>query len=106
MRTMCILLLALASMAQRSQAEETPVVAADATNRFQIKGMSCDGCARGIASELKRVPGVVSVQVVFTNKLAVVAHNTNQVSAEQLRKVIVDSGYEASLIQSRKPKSH
>ncbi|MFO1498206.1 MAG: heavy metal-associated domain-containing protein [Verrucomicrobiota bacterium] len=106
MRTMFSLLLALASICPRPQAEEASAGAPNATNQFQIKGMSCDGCARGIASELQRVRGVFSAEVTFSNKLAIVAYNTNRVSAEALGKVILDAGYEARLITTRKPKSH
>jgi len=87
-----------------TQAEDSPSVTANATNRFKITGMSCDGCARGIASELKRTPGVAFAEVTFSNRLAVVAYDTNRVSAKGLSKVIVDSGYEAKLLKPEKSK--
>jgi copper chaperone CopZ len=87
-------------------AEDGPAVTANATNRFTITGMSCDGCAHGIASELKRTPGVVTADVAFSNKLAVVAYDTNRVSTDGLKKVIVEAGYEAKLIKPRKAKQH
>ena len=68
--------------------------------------MGCDGCASGIASELKRLPGVVYAQVTFSNNLAVVAYDTNRVSAEGLKKAIVEAGYEAKLIKPRKDTRH
>lgn len=70
----------------------TPVVA-NATNRFAVTGMHCDGCAKGIASELKRAPGVAAATVSFTNKLAVVAYDTNRTTLKALQKVIVEAGY-------------
>ena len=68
---------------------------ANATNRFLVSGMHCDGCAQGIASELKRAPGVALASVSFSNKLAVIAYDTNRISAKGLKKVIVEAGFEA-----------
>ena len=36
---------------------------ANATNTFAVTGMHCDGCAKGITSELKRTPGVITATV-------------------------------------------
>ena len=73
----------------------TPNTFANATNRFVVTGMSCNGCAQGITSELKRVPGVAFASVSFTNKLAIIAYDTNRISAAGLKKVIVEAGFEA-----------
>lgn len=72
-----------------------PNTVANATNRFVVSGMHCDGCAQGIASELTRAPGVAFASVSFSNKLAVIAYDTNRVSAKRLREVIVGAGYGA-----------
>jgi copper chaperone CopZ len=72
-----------------------PNVVANATNRFVVSGMHCDGCAQGITSELKRAPGVALASVSFSNKLAVIAYDTNRISASGLKKVIVEAGFEA-----------
>ena len=105
MKTRFILLLAITALAP-VLAAEIPSATANATNQFKVIGMSCDGCARGVASELKRVPGVASVEVTFSNRLAIVAYDMNRVSAEKLRKTIVDAGYEAKLIPAQKTKRH
>lgn len=76
------------------RALSTPVVA-NATNRFTVTGMHCDGCAKGIASELKRAAGVATATVSFTNKVAVVAYDTNRTTVKALQKVIVEAGYGA-----------
>lgn len=90
----------LASLAAASvRAGENPPPVANATNRFSIRGMSCDGCARGIQSELKAVPGVLAAEVSFSNKVAVAIYDTNQTTVDGLRKVIVDAGYRAKLIK-------
>lgn len=71
-----------------------PVVA-NAANRFTVTGRHRDGCAKGITSELKRAPGVVTATVSFTNKLAVVAYDTNRTTVKALQKAIVEAGYGA-----------
>jgi copper chaperone CopZ len=68
---------------------------ANATNRFAVTGMDCNHCALGIGSELRRVRGVATAEVSFTNGLAVVAYDTNKVSTKKLVKVIKEAGYEA-----------
>jgi copper chaperone CopZ len=77
--------------------------AANATNWLAISGMHCEGCARGITSELKRTPGVVRAEVSFTNKLAVVAYDTNRVSLKTLQDVIAQAGYAAKPAKPPKP---
>ena len=72
---------------------------ANTTNRFAITGMHCDGCAGGLTAELKETRGVTFAQVTLSNKLAVVAFDTNKVSTAQLTKAIKTAGFEASLIK-------
>jgi len=105
MKKRFILVLAISALSPVIMAEVSNATA-NATNQFKVTGMSCDGCARGIASELKRVPGVVSADVTFSNKLAVVAYDTNRVSADGLKKAIVEAGYDAKLIKPSKAIRH
>ena len=44
---------------------------------------------------MKRAPGVAFASVSFSNKLAVIAYDTNRISAAGLKKVIVEAGFEA-----------
>jgi copper chaperone CopZ len=76
-----------------------PSQTANRTNQFKVIGMHCDGCAKGITSELKRSPGVVTATVTFSNQLAVVAFDTNHTSSAQLIKVIGEAGYQAQPAQ-------
>jgi copper chaperone CopZ len=68
---------------------------ANATNEFTITGMHCNGCAQGLGSELQRARGVASATVSFTNRLAVVAYNTNRTSTAKLITVIEEAGFKA-----------
>lgn len=82
------------NLAVSTSAEPTPATA-NRTNWFKVSGMHCNGCAGGIRSELRRTAGVADVTVSFTNQLAMVAFDTNRVSAKQLIKVIEEAGYGA-----------
>lgn len=90
-----LLSLALGGFALAIAAADQPVITANATNRFTISGMHCDGCAGGLAAELKLVPGVVAAQVTFSNQLAVVAYDTNKVTPAKLNETIKEAGFTA-----------
>lgn len=90
---------ALASAALTTLAADKPVVTANATNRFTITGMHCDGCAGGLTAELKETRGVATAEVTFSNQLAVVAYDTNKVNTTQLTKVIKEAGFAAKEVK-------
>jgi len=89
----------LASAALTTLAADKPALTANATNQFAITGMHCDGCAGGLTAELKATRGVVSAQVTFSNKLAVVAIDTNKDNTTQLTKVIKEAGFTAKEVK-------
>lgn len=79
---------------------QSPTATANRTNWFKVSGMHCNGCASGIRSELRRTAGVADTTVSFTNRLAMVAYDTNSVSAKQLIAVIKEAGYAAKLTKT------
>ena len=93
-----ILTLSFGLLALATQAAE-PVVKANTTNQFKITGMSCEGCVGGITSELKMLKGVSFATVSLTNKLAVVAYDTNKVTVKQIEATVKEAGYQAELIK-------
>lgn len=102
--TLPLLLILPATVAEPQLAAQSPKVVANATNWFAITGMHCDGCAKGLTFELQRAPGVATVAVSFTNKLAVVAYDTNRVTLKSLQAVVADAGYEAKPAKPPKPR--
>lgn len=88
----------LATPAEKPSRPKPPTTVSNATNRFDVSGMHCDGCAKGLTTELKLTPGVATALVTFTNRLGVVAFDTNRVSTDKLLKVIREAGYEARLL--------
>lgn len=60
---------------------------------IQIDGMTCAvGCAKRIEKELNATAGVVSAAVVFDDKLAEVEFDENQISEQEMIKVIQELG--------------
>jgi len=100
MRRLKLTMIVIASAVTIAAQAGDPVAAtATTTNRFEIAGMHCDGCANGLTAELKQTRGVVFAQVTFSNKLAVVAYDTNRVSQAKLVKVAKEAGFQAKPIQ-------
>jgi copper chaperone CopZ len=64
---------------------------------LDVTGMHCDGCAGGLTSELRRVPGVCTAKVSLTNRTAVVAYDTNRVQTAALLKAVSEAGFEGRL---------
>ncbi len=80
------------------------VKAADATSaaktvrvQIAVEGMHCSGCASGIKSMLKRTEGVVSVEVSYENKEAVVEYDTERTTTDKILEVITNLGYKANV---------
>jgi copper chaperone CopZ len=82
--------------------QEKPAPTPNATNQFTITGMTCNGCAKGLESELARAHGVVSAQVSLTNRLAIVISDTNFITAKGLKEVIVEAGFKAKAVSPSK----
>lgn len=95
-----ILMLLIAGVATSTPAADKLPVTANATNYFTITGMHCIGCANGLTAELKETKGVLGAGVSFSNKLAVVAFDTNKITTTKLMKVIKEAGFEASQTKS------
>lgn len=72
-------------------------ISARATNIFAVTGMTCEGCAGGLHSELSGTKGVLSATVTLTNQQAVVVFDTNAVNTTGLLKVIAEAGFKAKL---------
>ncbi|MEY4386013.1 MAG: hypothetical protein RLY20_1296 [Verrucomicrobiota bacterium] len=87
----------VAALLAAQAGEKAALVAANATNRFEITGMTCSGCAKGLAGELKLTKGVISAEVTLSNNLAVVAFDTNRVSTTGLIKAVEEAGFKAKV---------
>jgi len=87
-------LVATGGVVWRARSLNAPGVAvSNASVTLDVTGMHCDGCAGGLTSELRRVPGVCTAEVSLTNRTAVVAYDTNRVGLVTLLKVVSEAGF-------------
>ncbi|NPV06039.1 MAG: hypothetical protein HPY67_15065 [Syntrophaceae bacterium] len=71
--------------------------------RMTIKGMTCQGCAAHIQSELIKVPGVSEAKVDYEQSSAVITA-TPAVNETVLRKAVEVAGYSVSSIENTRKK--
>ena len=80
-----------------------PLAVADATANFIIEGMSCQvGCAVYIDEELENMSGVVSSEVDYESKTAVVKYDNSLVSEYAMMDLIntvKDSAYQVASVE-------
>ena len=63
---------------------------------IKVTGMSCQGCVKNLTGALSATPGVASVAVSLEQGEARVGYDPAQVSANALRTVVEDCGFDAS----------
>jgi len=65
------------------------------TTLLQVNGMTCEGCARGVARVLEKIDGVASAEVSLDRAEAKVAFDPSRVSIAQLKAALQTAGYQA-----------
>ncbi|SGZ56088.1 CIC11C00000000491 [Sungouiella intermedia] len=66
---------------------------------FIVKGMTCGACLASVTEALEKIPGVIQASVSQITLSAAVDHDSTALP-EQLREVIEDCGFEASIVKS------
>ena len=69
---------------------------------FAVEGMHCTGCAEGITEALKQETGVVSSEVSFEKKEAVVRYVASKTTRQRIRDIISGQGFTAITVESKK----
>ncbi len=80
-----------------TSAAETPGLA---RLTFEIRGMTCAGCAISVEQSLGEIPGVQSVRASFEQGRAEIEYNPARVSLDQLRAAISNIGYEVVAVHT------
>lgn len=70
-----------------------------ATAKLRIEGMSCAGCAQGVAKKLAEVKGVRSAKVDHGKKLGTVQYDPAACKAADLLAAVKQSGYTAKVVK-------
>jgi Cu+-exporting ATPase len=61
---------------------------------LKIKGMDCASCALSITKALEKKDGIISANINFATEKANVEYDDKKINLEEIKKVIVDAGYQ------------
>jgi mercuric ion binding protein len=87
MRPFVILALAVVALFGVAQTAR----AANATTTLHIEGMTCAGCETAVKMVLKKTPGVISSEVSYEEKRAVVSYDAAKTTPEKIAKAVEDA---------------
>ncbi|PSR82044.1 E1-E2 ATPase-domain-containing protein [Coniella lustricola] len=71
-----------------------------ATTTLKVGGMTCGSCTSAVEGGLKDVDGVGNVSVSLIMERAVIMHDANRISAEEIRDIIEDRGFDAEVLST------
>lgn len=74
-----------------------------ATTTLKVEGMTCGACTSSIESGFQGVTGVGNVSVSLVMERAVVQHDPEVITAEAVREIIEDRGFDAEVLSSDVP---
>jgi Cu+-exporting ATPase len=74
-----------------------------ATTTLKVEGMTCGACTSAIESGFQGVAGVGNVSISLVMERAVVQHDPNIISADQVKETIEDRGFDAEVLSSDLP---
>ena len=73
------------------------------TTTLKVEGMTCGACTSSVEAGFKDVDGVGSVSVSLVMERAVITHEAVKISAQQLRDIVEDRGFDAEVLSSDMP---
>ncbi|CAG8128014.1 unnamed protein product [Penicillium olsonii] len=68
--------------------------------KLAVEGMTCGACTSAVESGLKDATGIHSVDVSLLSERAVVEHDTDLITAEQIADIIEDRGFGARVLDT------
>ncbi|KAK3187546.1 Cu(2+)-transporting P-type ATPase [Lecanicillium sp. MT-2017a] len=75
------------------------------TTTVAIEGMTCGACTSAVEGGFKDIPGVKSFSISLLSERAVIEHDSDLLSAEQIAEIIEDRGFGAEIVDSAKSKT-
>ena len=66
------------------------------TITIKVEGMSCGGWVKSVTNVLTALPGVAKADVSLEDKQARVEYEAGRVSIDDMKRVIVDAGFETA----------
>ncbi|KAK0632082.1 E1-E2 ATPase-domain-containing protein [Immersiella caudata] len=80
-----------------------PQTAHIATTTLKVEGMTCGACTSAVEAGFKGVEGVGSVSVSLVMERAVVMHDPQQITADKIKEIIEDRGFDAEVLATDLP---
>ena len=78
--------------------EKREVIIVNATDiqtvTFDVKGMTCTGCASHVENDVNKLPGIISVEAIYEEATAKVEFDQSKVSLVQIEAAINGTGYQ------------
>ncbi|KAH7138667.1 E1-E2 ATPase-domain-containing protein [Dendryphion nanum] len=74
-----------------------------ATTTLKVEGMTCGACTSAIEKGFQGVDGVGNVSISLVMERAVIQHDPNKISADQVKEIIEDRGFDAEVLSSDLP---
>lgn len=77
-----------------------------ATTTLKVEGMTCGACTSAVESGFQGVAGVGNVSVSLVMERAVVTHDPDVISADDVKEIIEDRGFDAEVLSTDLPVTH
>lgn len=77
-----------------------------ATTTLKVEGMTCGACTSAIETGFQGVEGVGNVSISLVMERAVVQHDPEMISADQIKEIIEDRGFDADVLSTDLPTTH
>jgi len=77
-----------------------------ATTTLKVEGMTCGACTSAIESGFQGVDGVGNVSISLVMERAVIQHDPEVISADQVKEIIEDRGFDADVLATDLPTTH
>ncbi|KAF2033044.1 heavy metal translocatin [Setomelanomma holmii] len=77
-----------------------------ATTTLKVEGMTCGACTSAIESGFEGVNGVGNVSISLVMERAVIQHDPEIISADQVKEIIEDRGFDADVLSTDLPATH
>jgi len=85
------------------QASANGATAHMATTTLKVEGMTCGACTSAIESGFQGVEGIGNVSISLVMERAVIQHNPEIISADQVKETIEDRGFDAEVLSTDLP---
>jgi Cu+-exporting ATPase len=90
-------------VAPRDASSAGPPTAHMATTTLKVGGMTCGACTSAVEAGFKGVDGVGNVSVSLVMERAVIVHDPQRITAEQIKDIIEHRGFDAEVLATDLP---